>query len=123
MSIPTGKTAGPPRKIARKINSLGLPMYSEGDCCLDPWIVWGHWRGTKHTIQRFLWYSDRDLFANDPILRGGRADDDGFMGWQNQHNFSSFIRSTFSRHLPAKFLQHFELLRWEPARTPFSATG
>ena len=107
----------PAAQIAKKINSLGLPMYSEGDSCLDPWIVWGHWRGTAHTIQRFLWFSDRDLFANDPILRGGRADDDGFMGWQNQHNFNSFIRSTFSRHLPAKFLQHFELLRWEPGKS------
>lgn len=107
----------PAAQTARKINSLGLPMYSEGDCCLDPWIVWGHWRGTKHTIQRFLWFSDRDLFANDPILRGGRADTDGFMGWQNQHNFNNFITRTFSARLPAKFLQHFELLRWVPGES------
>ncbi len=111
----------PAAQIARKINSLGLAMYSEGDCCLDPWIVWGHWRGAPHTIQRFLWFSDRDLFANDPILRAGRADGDGFMGWQNQHNFHSFISRTFAARLPAKFLQHFELLRWVPGeRAEFS---
>ena len=113
----------PAAQIAKKINSLGLPMYSEGDSCLDPWIVWGHWRGTAHTIQRFLWFSDRDLFANDPILRGGRADSDGFMGWQNQHNFNSFIRNTFTSHLPAKFLQHFELLRWEPGKSAEFSDG
>ena len=107
----------PASQIARRINSLGLPMYSEGDCCVDPWIVWGHWRGTKHTIQRFLWFSDRDLFANDPILRGGRADTDGFMGWQNQHSFHNFISRTFSARLPAKFLQHFELLKWKPGES------
>jgi endo-alpha-N-acetylgalactosaminidase len=101
-------------KLASKLSQLGLPMYSEGDCCMDPWITWSHARQTPHTIQRFLWYSDRDLFANDAILRGGRSDDDGFMGWQNRHNFHSFIRNTFTLHLPAKFLQHFELLRWEP---------
>jgi endo-alpha-N-acetylgalactosaminidase len=113
----------PAAQIARKLNSLGLPMYSEGDCCLDPWIVWGHWRGAKHTIQRFLWFSDRDLFTNDPILRGGRSDDDGFMGWQNRHNFNAFIRSTFANHLPAKFLQHFELLRWVPGETAEFSDG
>lgn len=106
----------PAAMTARKINSLGLAMYSEGDCCLDPWIVWGHWRGGNHTIQRFLWFSERDLFANDPILRGGRADADGFMGWQNQHDFHSFINRAFSLRLPAKWLQHFELLRWVPAQ-------
>jgi endo-alpha-N-acetylgalactosaminidase len=104
----------PAARTAQKINSLGLPMYSEGDCCIDPWISWGHWRGTNHTIQRFLWFSDRDLFANDAILRSGRADTDGFMGWQNQHNFTHSIRNIFSQRLPGKFLQHFELLRWLP---------
>lgn len=107
----------PAAKTARKINSLGLPMYSEGDSCLDPWIAWGHWRGTKHTIQRFLWFSDRDLFGNDAILRGGRADTDGFMGWQNQHHFTNSIRNTFTNRLPGKFLQHFELMRWVPGES------
>lgn len=106
----------PEWKTARTLNGLGLPMYSEGDRCLDPWITWSHWRLTNHTIQRFLWYSERDLFNNDAILRGGRSDGDGFMGWQGRHNFQSFLTGTFSRHLPAKFLQHFELLRWEPGK-------
>lgn len=110
-------------KIASKLNSLGLPMYSEGDCCLDPWITWGHWRGANHTIQRFLWYSDRDLFTNDAILRGGRSDNDGFLGWQGRHNFHSFIRNTFTAHLPAKYLQHFELQRWEPGKEAVFSGG
>jgi len=113
----------PAARTARKINSLGLPMYSEGDCCIDPWIAWGHWRGTKHTIQRFLWYSDRDLFGNDAILRSGRADSDGFMGWQNQHNFTNSIRNTFTQRLPGKFLQHFELLRWQPGESAEFSDG
>ena len=113
----------PAWKTASRINSLSLPMYTEGAGALDPWTTWAHWREINFTIMRFLWYSDRDLFNNDPILRGGRADDDGFMGWQNQHNFGSFIRSTFARHLPAKFLQHFDLLRWEPGKEAVFSDG
>ena len=113
----------PAWKIASKLNSLGLPMHTEGAGAVDPWISWAHWRDINFTVMRFLWYSDRDLFNNDPILRGGRADEDGFMGWQNQHNFGNFIRSTFSRHLPAKFLKHFELLRWEPGQEAVFSDG
>ncbi len=100
--------------IARKLGELGLAMYTEGDLPLDPWTTWAHWRGGGSVIERFIWFSHRDLFSNDALLRGGRGDNDGFLGWQNQHSFHSHIRSTFSRHLPAKYLKHFELLRWEP---------
>lgn len=113
----------PAARTAHKINSLGLPMYSEGNSCLDPWIAWAHWRGTNHTIQRFLWFSDRDLFANDAILRAGRADTDGFMGWQNNHNFNTSIQNTFTQRLPAKYLQNFELLRWEPEQSAEFSDG
>lgn len=106
----------PAWKIVTKLNSLGLPMYTEGDLPLDPWTTWAHWRGGGSKIMRFIWYSDRDIFSNDALLRGGRGDGDGFMGWQNQHNFNSFLRGTFAGHLPGKFLQHFDLLRWEPGR-------
>ena len=101
-------------KLAEKLRALRLPMYTEGDAALDPWTSWAHWRGAPSAVMRFLWFSERDLFNNDPILRGGRADSDGFLGWQNQHSFPNFIQGTFGRHLPAKFLQHFSLLRWEP---------
>lgn len=103
-------------KLAEKLRALRLPMYTEGDAALDPWTTWAHWRGAPSAIMRFLWFSDRDLFNNDPLLRGGRADSDGCLGWQNQHRFGNFIQGTFGRHLPAKFLKHFDLLRWEPGR-------
>ena len=110
-------------KIADKLKSLQLPIYTEGDVCLDPWSVWGHWRGSGSQIMQFLWYSDRDLSGNDALLRGGRADSDGFMGWQNQHSFQNFINRTFTAHLPAKYLQNFELLRWEPGKEAIFSAG
>lgn len=113
----------PAYKTATEINRLGLPMYTEGAGALDPWTPWAHWRQLNFTVMRFLWYSDRDICPNDPILRDGRSDEDGFMGWQNRHSFGSFIRSTFSRNLPAKFLKHFELLRWEPGKEAVFSDG
>ncbi len=105
-------------KLAKAINDLDLPLYVEGTMSLDPWVTWSHWRGGPLSrIMLFLWYSERDLYTNQPILRGGRSDHDGFMGWQNKHDFNSFIHGTFSRRLPAKYLQHFELLRWEPGKS------
>ena len=103
-------------KLAEKMRALRLPMYTEGDAALDPWTTWAHWRGTPSQVMRFLWYSDRDVFNNDEILRGGRSDADGFMGWQNHHSFATFVQGTFGRNLPAKFLKHFELLRWAPGK-------
>jgi endo-alpha-N-acetylgalactosaminidase len=112
----------PAAQTAKKINALGFPLYSEGPCCLDPWITWAHSTGNLNTIQRFLWYSDRDLFHNDPILRGcGRRT--GFSGWQGQHNFHEVILGTFANNLPSKFLQHFELLRWEPGKEAQFSNG
>lgn len=111
----------PAWKTAMKINELGLPLHTEGASALDPWTTWSHWRGggggLPSKIVPFLWFSDRDIAANDPILRGGRGDGDTFMGWQDGHSFPSFIRGTFTLHLPAKYLQHFELLRWEEGKS------
>ena len=111
----------PAAKTAQKINDLGLALYSEGDSCLDPWITWSHWINIPHTIQRFLWFSERDLFSFDPILRGGRVGT--FMGWQGQHDFKNFVQGTFARQLPTKFLQHFELLRWDQGKEALFSNG
>lgn len=110
----------PARRLAEQLNGLGLPFGTEMAPALDPWTTWSHSRvGT--TVARFLWYTDRDLFSNDPILRGGRTE--GFMGWQNRHDFNAFLRETFTRNLPAKYLKNFELLRWEPGQAALFSDG
>ena len=100
--------------LARKLNSMGLALYTEGANALDPWCTWSHQRPGNMRIRRFVWFSDRDLFSNDALLRG--ADHVGFLGWQNEKSFPDFLRCAFTRNLPAKFLQHFELLRWDPGK-------
>ena len=104
----------PAWKIAHKINSLGLTLHTEGPNSFDPWCTWAHWRGQELRIMQFLWYSERDIFPNDAVLRA--ASHGGFMGWQGEGNLQNFINCAFARNLPVKFLQHFELLRWEPGK-------
>ncbi len=108
------ENAWPAAQIARKFATLKLPFGTEGCGALDPWTNWAHWREINSQIMRFIWFSDRDIFNNDAVLRAGRSDGDTFMGWQNQHHFHNFIQGTFSRHLPATYLANFELLSWTP---------
>ncbi len=108
-------------KLAAKLNGMGLPIYSEYSSVFDPWGVWAHNRAFKSQIFRFIWNSDRDLCESDPVLRG--ADHVGFMGWQGERDMNGFLRCTFGRNLPTKYLQNFDLLRWEPGREALFSGG
>ena len=121
--VDTYWTSGwPAWKLAARLAALKLPLYTEGANVLDPWTVWSHQRGNLGgNVMRFLWYSDRDLFGNDPILR--TAQHAGFMGWQNERSFPDFIRGVFSENLIAKYLQHFELLKWVPGEYARFSSG
>lgn len=103
----------PAWKLQKNLKDLGIAMYTEGSVSLDPWTTWSHWRAKDSDIMRFVWFSHRDNFDNLSILRGGRSDHNGFMGWQNKHSFPSFIQRTFRWTLPARYMQHFDLLTWE----------
>lgn len=105
-------------KLASKLNAMGLDIRTEYSSVFDPWSVWAHQGGFKSRIFHFLWYGDRDLCRDaDPLLRA--ADHVGFMGWANEHDTAAFLRCTFGRNLPTKFLQHFPLLSWEPDAAVF----
>ena len=111
-------------KIFTKLHSLGLPTYAEGNDSPDIYTTWAHWRGDNlGPVLTFLWYADRDIFTDDQILRDGRDDNEGFMGWQSKHNFNNFIRQVFFQHLPSKYLKNFELLRWEPGKSAHFSNG
>ncbi len=102
----------PAWKLADLHRSTGLRMGTENNSALDPWSIWAHARKEYGTITRFIWYSDRDIFSDNVLLRSGYGA--GFMGWKNQHNFESYINSTFSIGLPSSYLRHYDLLSWEP---------
>lgn len=99
-------------KLATKVNSLGLPLYTEGPTALDAWTAWAHIDTLDSQVMRFLWYGRRDLFGDDPILRATKRV--GFMGYDGAGDFNLFIDNVFSRNLIARYLQSFALLAWQP---------
>ncbi len=106
---------------ASRIHALGLPLHTEYATALDPWTTWAHHRGATGQVMRFLWNSARDIHPHDPLLRG--ADHVGFMGWQGERDLGAFLRATFGRNLPTKFLQHHDLLRWQPGKEAVFSGG
>lgn len=100
-------------KLASKVNGIGLPLYTEGPMSLDPWTTWAHINSIlKSEVMRFIWYGDRDIFADDPLLRTTKRV--GFMGFEGGGDFNVFIQNLFSRNLIARYLQHFPVMRWVP---------
>lgn len=107
-----------PRKIADYLGGKGLRIWTEFDTAMDAVTVASHGRGRiKGRLVRFLWNAERDIFRHDPLLPA--ANHDGFLGWDCERDFPAFVRNAFARCLPAKYLQHFELLRWTDDRAVF----
>lgn len=115
------------RKLAAKINSLGLPMYTEFPAYIERYGTWNHtavdWTqkvwgdGRKSHLARFIQNSSRDVWEHDPLVRG--ANNDGFMGWHSQRDYNEVIRSAFTVNLPSKYLQHFAMRSWGAERADF----
>jgi hypothetical protein len=115
-------------RMASKVNSLGLMQFTEFPGVMERAVVWNHvandwtqaiWgKGDRSEIARFIYYSDKDTFKHDPLLRGPNCD--GFMGWHAEHNMLQTLKSAFTVNLPTKYLQHFQLLRQEKNAAWFS---
>lgn len=107
-----------PLKIAERLNAKGLRVWTEFDTAMDAVTVASHGRSRiKGRLVRFLWNAERDIFRHDPLLPA--ANHDGFLGWDCERDFNAFVRNAFARCLPAKYLQGFDLLRWERDRAVF----
>ena len=120
------------RRIAEEINALGWRFSTEfsGEGEYDS--TWQHWstdttyggagaKGLNSDIIRFLRNDQRDSqvlnwpafggTADNPLLGGFRLY--GFEGWGGQQNFNDYIEGTFNENLPTKFLQHYQVIKWE----------
>lgn len=120
------------RRIAQEVNSLGWRFSTEfsGEGEYDS--TWQHWstdttyggagaKGLNSDIIRFLRNDQRDSqvlnwpafggTADNPLLGGFRLY--GFEGWGGQQDFNAYIEGTFNENLPTKFLQHYQVIKWE----------
>lgn len=115
-------------KLATKVNSLGIALYTEFPGYLERFITWNHtsqdWTqkvwgdGMKSRLARFIRHQDKDTFEHDPLVRG--SNDDGFMGWHSQRSIPGFVRSVFTVNLPSKYLQHFSFVTWTSNKAVFA---
>jgi endo-alpha-N-acetylgalactosaminidase len=115
-------------KLAHKINSLGLPVYTEFEGQMERYVSWNHrsqdWTqqvwgdGLNGKIARFIQNHQKDVWTHSPLLRGSQ--NDGFMGWHSQRDLKAFIRSVFTVNLPSKYLQHFPLMKMTDSSADFS---
>ena len=114
-------------KLATKMDSLGLAIYTEFPWLMERYVTWNHtsqdWTqkiwgdGRKSKLARFIQNTSRDVWPHDPLLRGSQ--NDGFLGWHSQRDVNAVVRSTFVVNLPSKYLQHFPIKRWADKRIDF----
>ncbi|MCX6929265.1 MAG: endo-alpha-N-acetylgalactosaminidase family protein, partial [Verrucomicrobia bacterium] len=114
-------------KLATKMTSLGLPIYTEFPWLMERFITWNHtaqdWTqkiwgdGRKSKLARFIQNTSRDVWSHEPLLRGSQ--NDGFLGWHGQRDVNAVVRSTFVVNLPSKYLQHFPIKRCTAKRIDF----
>lgn len=115
-------------RMHSKVNALGIYQFTEFPGVMERAVIWNHvahdwtqsiWgKGDRSEIARFIYYSEKDTFKHDPLLRGPNCD--GFMGWHGERSMLQTIKSAFTVNLPTKYLQHFQLLRQETNAAWFS---
>ena len=115
-------------RMHSKVNALGILQFTEFPGVMERAVVWNHvandwtqavWgKGDRSEIARFIYYSEKDTFKHDPLLRGPNSD--GFMGWHAEHNLLQTVKSAFTVNLPTKYLQHFQLTRQETNQAWFN---
>ena len=130
------------RKIAQQINSLGWRFSTEFGTTGEYDSTWQHWategsyggstgKGINSDVIRFIRNHQKDSFILNWPSYGGTADNpllggydlSGFEGWGSNNNFNDYMTRTFAVNLPTKFLQHYEVYKWENYEDGQSPTG
>ncbi len=116
-------------RMHSKNNSNGLLQFTEFPGVMERAVVWNHvandWtqqiggKGDRSEIARFIWFSQKDTFLHEPLLRGSNCD--GFMGWHAERKMLQTLKSAYTVNLPTKYLQHFELTRQDKDRAWFNS--
>lgn len=107
-------------QLIKYMNTNGITVGTEalGDFNQD--ITFVHWNtdlyyavgGTQSQVMRFVMNGLGDLGAPDRALLGALMP--GVADWRNTNTFSDAQTTFYRNNLPTKYLQHFDLLSWEP---------
>ncbi|MEV8310986.1 endo-alpha-N-acetylgalactosaminidase family protein [Streptomyces flavidovirens] len=86
--------------------------------------LWSHWandlsyggatnKGLNSQIIRFIRNGEKDVWNADPVL--GQTALEDFEGWTGETDWTKFSANIWQKNLPAKFLQHYDIQRWDKA--------
>ncbi|MEV0094134.1 endo-alpha-N-acetylgalactosaminidase family protein [Streptomyces sp. NPDC050738] len=109
-------------KTMQSIQGQGWNVASEWADKFERGSLWSHWandldyggptdKGLNSKIIRFIRNDEKDVWNNDPVL--GQTAIDEFEGWTGETDWTKFTDNVWQRDLPAKYLQHQKITRWD----------
>ncbi|MCQ4208918.1 endo-alpha-N-acetylgalactosaminidase family protein [Streptomyces longispororuber] len=109
-------------KTADAINGQGWNLATEWADKFERQSLWSHWandldyggatnKGLNSKIIRFIRNGEKDVWNNDPVLGQSALVD--FEGWTGENDWNDFYANIWQRDLPAKYLQHQKITRWD----------
>lgn len=116
-------------EMARTLQEAGIDVTTEFPRQIEHSAVWSHWsvdmtygpdtsRGINSRIVRFIRNHQKDMFLKHPLL--GHAEIGDFEGWQTRTNFYQFLDKVYNASLPAKYMQHFQIVKWTKNEIKFT---
>ncbi|MFE7711189.1 endo-alpha-N-acetylgalactosaminidase family protein [Streptomyces sp. NPDC057486] len=109
-------------KTLQTLQKQGWNVGSEWSDKFERGTLWSHWandldyggaanKGLNSQIIRFIRNSEKDVWNNNPVL--GQTAISEFEGWTGETDWNAFYDNIWQRNLPAKYLQHQKIIRWD----------
>ncbi|MGW1894258.1 endo-alpha-N-acetylgalactosaminidase family protein [Streptomyces sp. NPDC002004] len=109
-------------QTAKAVREQGWDLGTEWSDKFERESLWSHWandldyggpanKGLNSKIIRFIRNGEKDVWNNDPVL--GQTAIAEFEGWTGENDWNAFYDNVWQRDLPAKFLQHQRITRWD----------
>ncbi|ALC20632.1 membrane protein [Streptomyces pristinaespiralis] len=108
-------------KTIRAVQQQGWTVGTEWADKFERASLWSHWandldyggatnKGLNSQIIRFIRNGEKDVWNNHPVL--GQTALEDFEGWTGETDWNAFYDNIWQRDLPAKYLQHERITRW-----------
>ncbi|WP_190154638.1 endo-alpha-N-acetylgalactosaminidase family protein [Streptomyces litmocidini] len=108
-------------KTMQAVRAQGWNVATEWSEKFERASLWSHWandldyggatnKGLNSQIIRFIRNGEKDVWNNHPVL--GQTALVDFEGWTGETDWNAFSANVWQRNLPAKYLQHQKITRW-----------
>ncbi|MGW1512982.1 endo-alpha-N-acetylgalactosaminidase family protein [Streptomyces sp. NPDC002394] len=108
-------------KTMQAVQAQGWNVATEWADKFERASLWSHWandldyggatnKGLNSKIIRFIRNGEKDVWNNHPVL--GQTALVDFEGWTGETDWNAFSANIWQRDLPAKYLQHQRITRW-----------